>query len=119
MLFATLFIADIATGDGLRIRSNYARGRPGDTVSQWDWHEEHPSKEDFVHWKWAMTQLVDERQFLYNSLGKYIAQSHHRWRWYYEVQNDIIFDKDGSEWTSYHCMRSATRTSPIYFRSQQ
>ena len=62
-----------------------------------------------------MIQLVNERHLLRNPLGKLIAQSHHRCRWYYDIQDNIIFDKDGSEWTSYHRAGSATRTNPVYF----
>ena len=63
-------LAVIATCDGLKIRFDYNQGRPGDTVSQWDWHEEHPSKEDFTHWKWAMKHLVNKMHILRNPLGK-------------------------------------------------
>ena len=111
------FISDIATGDGLKIRNNYAQGHRGDTVSKWDWHEEHPSNEDFVHWKWAMTILIDERNLLHNPLGNWIAKPHHKWKWYFEAQNDIIFSKNTVGWTSYHRALSATRTNPIYIRS--
>ena len=79
------FILDIATGDGLKIRNNYAQGYRGDTVSKWDWHKEHPSNEDFVHWKWAMTLLIDERNLLHNPLGNRITKPHHKWKWYFEA----------------------------------
>ena len=36
-------VADIATGDGTKVRGNYSRGLLGDSLSIWDWHEEHPS----------------------------------------------------------------------------
>ena len=74
------FISDIATGDGLKMRNNYAWGHCGDTVSKWDWHEEHPSNEDFVHGKRAMTLLIDERNLLHNPLGSWIAKPYHKWK---------------------------------------
>ena len=43
-IFQLFSLADIATGDGLRIRVDYAQERPGDTVSQWYWYEEHPPR---------------------------------------------------------------------------
>ena len=40
-------LADIATGDGSKIRTCYKLGLHGDTTSSWDWHEEQPASHAF------------------------------------------------------------------------
>ena len=109
-------LADIATGDGTRLRSCYSQGQRGDTHSQWDWHEERPSDRDFKRWRDALSLLFDETKRLHTPLGKWLALPHHRWKWHYDMPNDIIYERSGNSWISYCRGRAATRTNPIYLR---
>ena len=107
-------LADIATGDGSKIRLCYKLGLRSDTTSSWDWHEERPSSHDFSRWKWAMTLLVDETQSLYPHLGKWVALPHHHWLWYYCMSTGGLYKKANDSWTLYTRCTSATRSNPIY-----
>ena len=62
-------LADIATGDGAKIRQCFIQGTKSDTTSLWEWHEERPSALDFTNWKWAMTLLIDETKKLHKQLS--------------------------------------------------
>lgn len=107
-------LANITTGDGNRIRSCYLQGNRGDTHSNWDWHEEKLSVRDFNRWRNSMSLLLDETKRLHRPLGKWLAQPHHFWRWYYDMPNDTIYEHSDNTWKAYHRGRSATRTNPIY-----
>ena len=107
-------LADIATGDGSRIRPCYKYGQRGDTISSWDWHEEQPSCHDFSRWKWALTLLVDQTQRLHTPLGKWLALPHHHWSWYYCMSTGGLYKKVNTSWTLYTRCRSATRSNPIF-----
>ena len=87
-------LADIATGDGTKIRQCFIQGTKCDTTSLWEWHEERPSALDFTNWKWAMTLLIDETKKLHKQLGKRIAKPHHDWIWFYFRQQDVIYKKE-------------------------
>ena len=43
-------VADIATGDGTRISSNYLSGVRSQNPSSYEWQTEHPSDQDFRCW---------------------------------------------------------------------
>ena len=40
-------LADIATGDGSKIRTCYKFGQRSNTTSSWDWHEEQLFHQDY------------------------------------------------------------------------
>ena len=63
-------LADISSGDGIKIRPCFALGLKGDTRSKRDWHEERPSALDFSRWKGAMPLLGDETNKFHTLLGK-------------------------------------------------
>ena len=107
-------LADIATGDGSRIRPCYKYGQRGDTISSWDWHEEQPSRHDVSRWKWALTLLVNQTQRLHTPLGKWLALPHHHWSWYYCMSTGGLYKKVNTSWTLYTQCRSATRSNPIF-----
>ena len=109
-------LADIATGDGTKIRQCFIQGTKSDTTSLWEWHEERPSALDFTNWKWAMTLLIDETKKLHKQLGKWIAKPHHDWIWFYSRQQDVIYKKGTTQWTVFVRGQSATRSNPIYFK---
>ena len=112
-------LADIATGDGLRIQGQYLRGFIGNVQSSWEWPLEQPSPRDFKSWREAMHALLDERKFLRSPMGCWLAKSHLTWVWYYSMTEDIIYHLQNNEYVSYYKSRAATRTNPIYIKSTQ
>ena len=84
-------IADIATGDGLKIRKQYMLGLVEDTDSSWEWPLERPSSNDFKCWREAMNLLLDETKLLTTPVGCWIAKPHLTYHWYYCAENDTIY----------------------------
>ena len=110
-------MADIATGDGLRLQQNIHLGLQQQVASSWDWHEECPSPHDVSCWRRAMPFLSNAQHVLHNSLGNWLALPHKQWCYYLEMQSSIIFHRSGDAWTSFHRGRAATRTNLVYFKS--
>ena len=110
-------IADIATGDGMKIRSIYSVGTASNRQSIWEWPKEQPSCNDVKAWKRAMQLLLDERNMLKFPVGKWLAKPHIHWQWFYSYTEDIVFQLKDGVYISYSKGRSATRTNPIFLKS--
>ena len=110
-------VADIATGDGLKIRNQFLIGSAEINESTWEWPLEQPSNKDFKCWKMAMNLLLDERSLLRHPVGRWLAQPHTRWKWFYAADEDVVYKKDKNTYVSFHRGRSSTRTNQIFLRS--
>ena len=86
-------LADITSGDGKIIKKEHTvRGmKPVD--SEWDWPTEQPCFKDFGNWKKAI-QILNENNVLLDSLGRWLAQPHFKWNWYYEAQSETVVFKN-------------------------
>ena len=115
--FKVFSIADIATGDGLRITKQYLLGLDIKHESSWEWPLEQPSAQDFAQWTKAMKLLLDERQNLKFPVGSWIAQPHIRWHWFYSNTEDVVYQSVGETYISFHRGRSATRSNQIFIKS--
>ena len=115
--FKVFSLADIATGDGMRICNKYMHSTNNDMDSYWDWPMEQPSTKDYAHWKTAMALLLDERQFLLTPLGKWLAKPHLHWKWLYSPVDDVVFKTHSNAYISYSRSRSSTRTNQIFIYS--
>ena len=69
-------IADIATGDGLRMQNKILQGRNENKESIWDWPLEQPSPKDFKEWRSAVSLLINEQSLLKYPVGRWLAQPH-------------------------------------------
>ena len=110
-------LADIATGDGMRICHKYLHGVKDDTDSIWEWPMEQPSQKDYGAWKSAMKLLLDERQFLHNPLGNWLAKPHLQWKWFYSPAEDTVYKAHNNTYTSFTRSRSSTRTNQVFIHS--
>ena len=115
--FKVFSVADIATGDGLQIRNQFISGLVEQNESIWEWPLEQPSNVDFKCWKHAMNLLLDERKSLKTPLGRWLAQPHIQWQWFYAENEDVIYQKKDNSYVSFHRGRSSTRTNQIFLRS--
>lgn len=52
-------LADLATGDGTKIRNQYILGLKDNLGSNWEWQIEQPSHKDIIAWKSAMKSLIN------------------------------------------------------------
>ena len=63
-------LADIATGDGTKMRPCFSLSLKSDTKSNLYWHEERPSALYISRWKGAISLIFDESKNLHELLGK-------------------------------------------------
>jgi len=54
--------------------------------------------------------------YVHATLGIWLASFYHRWKLYYDMPNDLIYERSGNSWISYFRQRVATRTNPIYLQ---
>ena len=79
-------LADIATGDGLRIQNKFLQGRNESKESIWDWPLEQSSPRDFNEWRSAVSLLINERSLLKYPVGRWLAQPHSKIDWLYSPE---------------------------------
>lgn len=94
-------LADISTGDGVKIHPYFILGVKSDNMSLRDWHEERSSALDLTRWKWAISLLVDEPKRLHTQLGTWIAKPYHGWIWLYSMREVYIYRKEPTQLTSF------------------
>ena len=112
-----LTVADIATGDGKHICTNYLSGIRSHNRSSYEWQTEHPCAQDFRCWRKYIPSLLNPLNSLRQPLGRWLAPPHRVWIWFYCPQSDRVFQKVNTQWKVYCRSAYATRTNAIYVTS--
>ena len=112
-----LTLADIATGDGLRICEDYMQGVKSTTTSRYEWQKERPCNQDFKVWRKYIPSLLTSSHVLHKPLGRWTASPHKEWEWFYCPTSDRVCRKVESGWKVYRRSTEATRLHPIYITS--
>jgi hypothetical protein len=102
-------LADIVTGDGKRIQSDYIGAHPNLTHwSKWEFPVEKPSPKDVECWRRGIVLLSSATYELPQNdiLGPWIATPHRDWEWFYHPADGILYRHAFQVW---HCYES---TSP-------
>lgn len=110
-------LADIVSGDGKKIRKTFMDKEIKPLESIWDWPTEKPSKKDFNNWRRAIIMLNND--VITQQLGKWVAQPHSTWNWFYDKELDEVIQKIENTYIIFEKGRSATRTNPIYIKKMK
>ena len=111
-------LADIVTGDGLRICDDYMNGLKSTTVSSHEWQVEKPCSKDFKLWRMYLPSLLTPSHVLQKPLGRWITSPHKEWSWFYCNTTDRICHKVASGWIVYRLSTSAMGLHPVYITSK-
>jgi hypothetical protein len=114
-----LFLSDIVTADGRNVdRSllNPVRGEINNSIYQFP--REMPTDNDWTEWVMFWTRFTHHGLCLHTPMGRWVAPTHRRWRWYYDVANDVVEHLTDYGVDFYHKAdsRSRTRSEQTYIR---
>ena len=113
-----LSLADIATGDGKKIRQCYLQGIRSTERSTWEWHEERPCIKDFNIWRKYLPQLLTPSMHIRIPLGKWTTKPHIPWTAFYDRSTDIVYYNPKNVWHVYNRCPSSTRSCSYYTRGR-
>lgn len=92
----SLFLSDISTADGKSIDPDVVSNNNARRNSRYSFPPEQPTKEDWQRWSDIWYQALGRYLLLPHPLGRWIHESHIRWRWYYDGTSDTISEDTGS-----------------------
>ena len=79
---------------------------------------EEPTDNDWTEWVMFWTRFTHHGLCLHTPMGKWVAPSHRRWKWYYDVANDVVehLTDDGVDYYHKADTRRRTRSEQTYIR---
>ena len=107
-------LADIATGDGNTICRQFLDDNPYSWPSKWEWHRECPCSDDFKAWKRYLPSLLNAQSAFTQPLGKWVYKSHCERSWFYSIESDRIYHREGNIWKVYTRSINSTRSFQRY-----
>ena len=87
-----IFLSDIVTADGKFIEEHaLSEIEEYKRRSCYNFPREHPTKQDWVIWRYLLRGLLLENYELPTPMGKWIASSHRIWEWTTDTEEKELF----------------------------
>ena len=113
-------LADIATGDGSRIRKVFTQvQQPRDVqASKYEWPVERPSRADKDLWKAALTAISSPSLHLPSCLGQWTTTPHRKHLWFHDASTGSLYRMADNAWHQYDTAHSfQLRGNNVHTRS--
>jgi len=104
-----IFLSDITTANGQNFTPSVQEGvRDTSHFSSLSW----PTSHHLLNWApWIIFLYhISTGGKLHRPLGSWLAPSHQTWSHFYNPQTDIVYQKTGDQWLSFHPVTTTLRT---------
>ena len=88
----SLFLSDMvgASGKSIDPKFLYPPDDPQQIESAFLFSEERPTENDWTAWRIFWTQFTHHGLILHQPLGKWIHSTHRQWRWFFNIETEVM-----------------------------
>ena len=109
LMLKAMFLSDITTANGRRLESFVFQSRIG-RESRFQFPRECPSLKDWKLWDEFWTCWCLPNGTVPAPLREWLTVSHQQWQWYYEAENDRLWERENDIWVEYTRVQTGRST---------
>jgi hypothetical protein len=114
-----IFLSDIVTAGG-RYLEHWVQGDRQGRLSHNRFAREEPTHRDWEQWDSFWKGWLNRNHSIPSPLGRWLHQSHQKWEWFYNAQEDLLWEQTDDGWAKHERINHTgiyTRQNKTYYCS--